>query len=176
MDEPPKEIPEWSELARTHLRESIKEYIVKIKLQKPDMLSLNELTENQLKNLQESRLLFDVLNVNLRRPFPGSSEKEMSNYSLGKETAALYSSADIFVLVKGHYHVNSPGRDAFAVWQGSMALLYVATISVTFGFIEVSTGNLIWLKHELVPNDGFDLRKREDTDRFVTYLMREFLF
>lgn len=176
MDEPPREIPEWSELGRIHLQKSIKEYLEKKKFRTPNVLSLNELTGHQQRNLQEARLLFDVLHINARRPFPKPSEKELTDYSLGKETADLFYSAEIFVLVNGHYHVNSPGRNAFAIWQGSMSHLYFATTSVTIGLIEASSGNLIWLKHEVVSNDAFDLRKREDTDRFVTYLMREFLF
>ena len=48
--------------------------------------------------------------------------------------------------------------------------------SLTISFVEASTGNLLWLKHEFVEDGHFDFRDKEGMRRFVEYFMREFLF
>ena len=199
LGENPVENSEWSDLGRTHLKKSLEEYLMKKNLGNPKFLSLDEMTLPQQQNLNEAGLLLDLLHINSVRHLPKIPEKKVSDYSLGEELTSLYPEADVFVLLKGRYYVNSPGREAAAmgvtagVVASTMASpflggatmaavnssapgMMMAPNSVTISFFEATTGNLIWLKHELVSNDAFNLRNSEETERFVNYLMREFLF
>ncbi|MCA9463502.1 MAG: hypothetical protein KC590_15360 [Nitrospira sp.] len=199
LNEPPIENTEWSENGKTHLRNGLNEYLEKKNLTGLKFLTQDELTVSQQQNFNEVRLLFDLLHIHSRNHLPKVPEKSLSDYSFGKNLIDLYPEADIFVIIKGRFYVNSLGRNfaAIGVNTGIVAATMTNPIlggavvgvvdsadpgmlkafnSLTISFVEASTGNLLWLKHEFVEDGHFDFRDKEGMRRFVEYFMREFLF
>ncbi len=193
--EPPKEMQDWSELAKANFTHSLQTNLLKRNFKNLEILSEDVLKEHLQENLRETRALFDVVHQSIQLHVHGHSAekssfegKKVSDYTLGKDIANLSSLTDIFVLIKGFDEVHSPGKQAGSI---AMAALGGAAFGLAGGiavgsqvgestaavvaFVDGQSGTFIW-EYYLEWIDTVDLREQKDANMFVDRLLRDLPF
>ncbi len=182
-----EKMEDWSQAARTHTRNAIKEEFAK-----REHLQLAEFDEQIISSTSrttynQTLLLYEVvLNAIMTHAFQNPYYQSPRffpwkardfAYSLGKEIEAFASNADAYLIVRGFDQRSSGGRKALGVGTALVgAALGVAIIPqrgenlFTASLIDAHTGDVLWFSKSLTP---YDLRNSEDATKLVIEFMKD---
>lgn len=177
----------WSQAARTHTRNAIKEEFAK-----REHLQLAEFDDQTIPNTalttyNQTLLLYDVIfNAIITHTFPTPYYQSPLffpwklrdfAYSLGQEIDVFALNVDAYLLVRGFDQRSSGGRKALGVGTTLVgAALGVAIIPqrgenlFAASLIDAHTGDILWFSKSLTP---YDLREPEEATKLVIELMTD---
>ncbi|NOS80106.1 MAG: hypothetical protein HOP32_00815 [Nitrospira sp.] len=181
---------EWSQTARTHTRNAIKEEFAK-----REHLKLKEFDERKLSGTarptyDETFLLYDVVsNAILTHSFtlPNAHSTVQTlffpwkardfTYSLGREMEMLATDVDAFLLVWGIDQRSSGGRKALGVGTAIIgAALGVAVVPqrganlFTAALVDAHTGDILWFSKSIA---SYDLRESQEATKLILEFMTD---
>ena len=185
-----EKMAEWSQAARAHTRNAIKEEFAKREHLEFKEFDEQKLSGNARSIYDETFLLYDATsNAILTHSFifPNAHPAVRAlffpwkarefTYSLGKEVDSLAADVDAFLLVRGIDQRSSGGRKALGVGTAIIGtVLGVAAVPrsganlFTAALIDAHTGDILWFSRSIKP---YDLREPTEATKLILEFMAD---